>query len=44
MAYLYLPRNHQPDDSNPQWMNKADNAWQLTSATLVGLQSVPGIY
>ncbi|KAH0638058.1 hypothetical protein KY289_037973 [Solanum tuberosum] len=43
MAYLYLPRNHQPDDSNPQWMNKADNAWQLTSATLVGLQSVPGL-
>ncbi|XP_059318798.1 ammonium transporter 2 member 5-like [Lycium ferocissimum] len=39
----YLPRNLQPDDSNPQWMNKSDNAWQLTSATLVGLQSVPGL-
>lgn len=39
----YLPRNLQPDDANPPWMNKADNAWQLTSATLVGLQSVPGI-
>jgi Amt family ammonium transporter len=24
-------------------MNKADNAWQLTAATLVGLQSVPGL-
>ncbi|KAK4357439.1 hypothetical protein RND71_023049 [Anisodus tanguticus] len=43
MAYLYLPRNLQPDDANPSWMNKADNAWQLTSATLVGLQSVPGL-
>ncbi|XP_016434618.2 ammonium transporter 2 member 5-like [Nicotiana tabacum] len=39
----YLPRNLQPDDANPPWMNKADNAWQLTSATLVGLQSVPGL-
>ncbi|XP_052169932.1 ammonium transporter 2 member 5-like [Diospyros lotus] len=24
-------------------MNKGDNAWQLTAATLVGLQSVPGL-
>ncbi|CAN4093675.1 unnamed protein product [Withania somnifera] len=37
----YLPTNFQSNDSNPPWMNKADNAWQLTSASLVGLQSVP---
>lgn len=27
----------------PDWLNKGDNAWQLISATLVGLQSVPGL-
>ena len=27
----------------PVWLNKGDNAWQLTAATLVGLQSVPGL-
>jgi Amt family ammonium transporter len=27
----------------PTWLNKGDNAWQLTAATLVGLQSVPGL-
>jgi ammonium transporter, Amt family len=27
----------------PDWLNKGDNAWQLTAATLVGLQSVPGL-
>ncbi|PKU62567.1 ammonium transporter 3 member 2-like [Dendrobium catenatum] len=25
------------------WLNKGDNAWQMTAATLVGLQSVPGL-
>lgn len=25
------------------WLNKADNAWQMTAATLVGIQSVPGL-
>ncbi|XP_074589559.1 ammonium transporter 3 member 1-like [Curcuma longa] len=25
------------------WLNKGDNAWQMISATLVGLQSVPGL-
>ncbi|KAL8497549.1 hypothetical protein ACS0TY_021036 [Phlomoides rotata] len=24
-------------------VNKADNAWQLTAATMVGLQSIPGL-
>ncbi|MDD3761077.1 MAG: ammonium transporter [Acidithiobacillus sp.] len=25
------------------WLNTGDNAWQLTAATIVGLQSVPGL-
>ena len=29
--------------SAPDWLNKGDNAWQMISATLVGLQSVPGL-
>nr|GMD12157.1 ammonium transporter 3 member 1-like [Ipomoea batatas] len=39
----FLPENIRPDDANPPWMNKGDNAWQLTSATFVGLQSIPGL-
>jgi len=27
----------------PGWLNSGDTAWQLTAATLVGLQSVPGL-
>lgn len=27
----------------PDWLNKGDNAWQMTAATLVGLQSMPGL-
>ena len=27
----------------PSWLNAGDNAWQLTAATIVGLQSVPGL-
>lgn len=27
----------------PEWLNNGDNAWQLTAATLVGLQSIPGL-
>ncbi|KAA8543300.1 hypothetical protein F0562_021205 [Nyssa sinensis] len=38
-----LPDNQIPDDASPPWLNKGDNAWQLTAATLVGLQSVPGL-
>jgi Amt family ammonium transporter len=25
------------------WLDTGDNAWQLTAASLVGLQSVPGL-
>jgi Amt family ammonium transporter len=28
---------------DPGWLNSGDNAWQLTSATLVGLMSIPGL-
>ncbi|KAF7808210.1 ammonium transporter 3 member 1-like [Senna tora] len=31
------------DSASPEWMSKADNAWQLMAATLVGMQSVPGL-
>lgn len=27
----------------PPWLNTGDNAWQLTSASLVGLMSIPGL-
>jgi len=27
----------------PPWLNTGDNAWQLTAASLVALQSVPGL-
>ncbi|OWM82036.1 ammonium transporter 3 member 3-like [Punica granatum] len=40
---MELPVNLLPDEASPEWMNKADNAWQLTAATLVGLQSIPGL-
>ncbi|KAJ4845015.1 Ammonium transporter [Turnera subulata] len=40
---FHLPIGLAPDASSPEWLNKGDNAWQLTAATLVGLQSVPGL-
>nr|POF06536.1 ammonium transporter 3 member 1 [Quercus suber] len=38
-----LHPNLEPDQASPAWMNKGDNPQQLTTATLVGLQSVPGL-
>ncbi|PQE04512.1 amt family ammonium transporter protein [Rutstroemia sp. NJR-2017a BVV2] len=32
-----------PNPVAPDWLNSGDNAWQLTAATLVALQSVPGL-
>jgi len=29
--------------ATPDWLNTGDNAWQLTAASLVGLQSIPGL-
>ncbi|XP_051129896.1 ammonium transporter 2 member 5-like [Andrographis paniculata] len=43
MSMAALPANLIPDDANPAWMSKGDNAWQLTAATMVGMQSVPGL-
>ncbi|GMN48872.1 hypothetical protein TIFTF001_018036 [Ficus carica] len=37
------PENLAADSASPGWMSKGDNAWQLTAATMVGLQSVPGL-
>jgi ammonia channel protein AmtB len=31
------------DPVAPSWLNNGDNAWQLTAASLVGLQSIPGL-
>ncbi len=28
---------------SPEWLNSGDTGWQLTAATLVGIQSVPGL-
>src|SRR5277367_5024226 len=27
----------------PTWLNEADTAWELTTSSLVGLQSLPGL-
>ncbi|ONK65086.1 uncharacterized protein A4U43_C07F33460 [Asparagus officinalis] len=43
MATPPLPSNLDLSEAAPAWLNKGDNAWQLTAATLVGLQSVPGL-
>ena len=32
---MYLPA--------PSFLNPGENAWQLTAATLVGLQTIPGL-
>ena len=40
---MELPKNLLPDEGSPDFLNKGDNAWQLAAATLVGLQSVPGL-
>uniref|UniRef100_A0A1D1XT17 Ammonium transporter n=1 Tax=Anthurium amnicola TaxID=1678845 RepID=A0A1D1XT17_9ARAE len=46
MAGTPLPSGVNFTDENgvaPEWLSKGDNAWQLTAATMVGLQSVPGL-
>lgn len=30
-------------NADPSWLNPGDTAWQLTSATLVGIMSIPGL-
>ncbi|KAL4326349.1 hypothetical protein GQ457_11G007160 [Hibiscus cannabinus] len=34
---------HEISPAVPPWLNKGDNAWQMTAATLVGIQSMPGL-
>jgi Amt family ammonium transporter len=43
MSASGVPLAYQGSASAPEWLNKGDNAWQLTAATLVGLQSFPGL-
>ncbi|RCV06766.1 hypothetical protein SETIT_1G189700v2 [Setaria italica] len=38
-----IPIAYRNSSSSPDWLNKGDNAWQMISATLVGLQSMPGL-
>ncbi|XP_044973064.1 ammonium transporter 2 member 3 [Hordeum vulgare subsp. vulgare] len=39
-----MPGAYMPDlPAVPEWLNKGDNAWQLTAATFVGIQSMPGL-
>ncbi|KAL9271605.1 Ammonium transporter 3 member 1-like protein [Drosera capensis] len=38
-AYL----NSNTSTNVPLWLNKGDNAWQMVSATLVGMQGMPGL-
>lgn len=44
-AAVTVPLAYQANTSAavPDWLNKGDNAWQMIAATLVGLQSVPGL-
>lgn len=41
--YPTFPSGLLADEASPDWLNKADNAWELTATTFVGLQSVPGL-
>ncbi|KAH9304723.1 hypothetical protein KI387_009127, partial [Taxus chinensis] len=39
-----MAQGYKPDGSGkPEWLNSGDNAWQLAAATIVGMQSVPGL-
>src|SRR5450755_4101342 len=40
---LYFLADASPYVSAPAWLNSGDTAWQLTAATFVGLQSIPGL-
>lgn len=35
--------NGTANPTDPDWLDTGDNAWQLTAASLVALQSVPGL-
>ncbi|KAJ6847439.1 putative ammonium transporter 3 member 1 [Iris pallida] len=40
---MNIPSGYVSSTSSPDWLNKGDNAWQMTAATVVALQSVPGL-
>ena len=40
---MFLADAPNPYLAAPPWLNAGDTAWQLTSATLVGLMSLPGL-
>lgn len=39
----YVPTAYRNGTASPDWLNKGDNAWQMVSATFVGMQSMPGL-
>ncbi|XP_058179946.1 ammonium transporter 3 member 1-like [Rhododendron vialii] len=43
MATSVPAYQYQNGTAVPIWLNKGDNAWQMIAATLVGLQSMPGL-
>lgn len=45
MANASVPSAYQQGliDAVPDWLNKGDNAWQMISAALVGMQGMPGL-
>ncbi|KAE9622245.1 hypothetical protein Lal_00033002 [Lupinus albus] len=40
---MATPTAYLPSAGSPEWLNKGDNSWQMIAATLVGLQSMPGL-
>ena len=43
MGSAFGPNWKQGELEDPSWLNKGDNAWQMTAASLVALQSIPGL-
>ena len=37
------PATTAPNWATPAWLSHGDTAWQLTAATIVGMQSIPGL-
>ncbi|KAF7143667.1 hypothetical protein RHSIM_Rhsim05G0221700 [Rhododendron simsii] len=42
-AVVVLPVAYNTSAAVPDWLNKGDNAWQMVSAALVGMQAMPGL-
>jgi Amt family ammonium transporter len=40
---VFLLADVNPYLEAPKWLNSGDTAWQLTAATFVGMQSIPGL-